>query len=183
VRSLQSHSDRASSWSWASVDGEISFLPLHIGRRHIIGSKGLPLHVDCGCGSSRNEFKHSGCTAGTITMECPVADGLVVGHQNQIRVFDFMPDDFPMPDVLLSPPPASRLVGYAVFDTDIVPTDFICVQVAYVSQEGRRRPKTRPCVLILQKSSHNSSYTRRGIGYNTDGKTFTGMRTQILTIA
>lgn len=63
-----------------------------------------------------------------------MADGLVVGHRNQLRAFDFTPDDYSVVDVLLSPPPVSRLVGWAVFDTDIVPTDFICVQVAYASQ-------------------------------------------------
>jgi hypothetical protein len=169
--------DRAPTWSWASVDGEISFIQ----RCHPDDASLIPdmevVAFECGCGSDSNS--HFICKSCFIRLKAVVIDGLELGFPEKSKRFYFTPDSGPKR--LFSLFSQSRCVGWAVFDGYARDhPNFRYIRISAVSVNCRTRGI---CVLIVKPCPKRIGLqVRVGMGYIFHTKIFDSLSHEIITI-
>jgi hypothetical protein len=164
--SLVQRRGRAPSWSWASFDGNISFVAI----QQQLGFNVVPdfgsLEFDCKCGKTDLRYNHFGCEECHIILSAFVAGGLVCGMPAASGHFAFHLSEPDQVETLYRS--SSHLShgdcvvdGWAVFDQLLVPEE---VSFAVISSVQRNRVILGYCVLLLSKEETSPYYRRIGIG-------------------
>jgi Heterokaryon incompatibility protein (HET) len=177
-RDLIRKADRAPTWSWASVDGEISFIQTcHPGNASLIPDMEV-IAFECGCGSHSNS--HFICKSCSIRLKAVAVDGLELGFPEKSKRFYFAPVSGPRR--LFSLLSESRCVGWAVFDGYARDhPNFRYIRISAVSVNCRT---TGICVLIVRPCPKRIGLqVRAGMGYIFYTKVFDKLSHEIITIA
>jgi hypothetical protein len=181
---LKQRRDRAPSWSWASVDGNISYLTLQCDSKFTITPDSGPITFKCRCNNKGAQYSHFTCVECHVIMHTVVGTGLTVGFPEKSKRFTFQLDEPSRVETLHFPPLQSQvrddMVGWAVFDEFPVPKEFFYVRISTVSRGER---VIGCCVLLVLKKKLNRCYRRVGIGYIFCLRILEGMERQKLAIA
>lgn len=176
-RDLIQKADRAPTWSWASVDGEISFIQIcHPSNASLIPDMEV-IAFECGCGSDSNG--HFICKSCFIRLKAVAVDGLELGFPEKSKRFYFTPDSGPRR--LFSLLSQSKCVGWAIFDGYARDhPNFRYIRISAVSIKCRT---TGFCVLIVRPCPKRIGLQARvGMGYIFHTKIFDNLSHEIITI-
>jgi hypothetical protein len=170
--------DRAPSWSWASVDGEISFIK----RFRALSPAMETIAFRCACG--HDSKWHAICTKCTIQLKALVGGGLDLGFPEKAKMFSFTPGNGPrrLITLLQHSGQQSARVGWAIFDhngPDDVPS-FRYVQVYNVSRNGEGKGSF--VVIVKPSCTGNGLYSRVGMGYIFRDEVFATLQQEYITI-
>lgn len=157
---------RASSWSWASVDHEISYLTLQSDDKYTILPDSGSVAFDCSCNSKKARYNRFTCAKAHLVMEAVVGKGLKTGLPEKSKRFSFRSDELATVETLYFPSFHSQMggnmVGWAIFDESPIPNEVSYVRISSVSRGGR---DVGYCVRLVLKEKRELNYRRVGIGY------------------
>lgn len=156
---------RAPSWSWASVDGEISFICEEISFRHLPPLMEIT-SLNCTCG--RNLKDHFLCTCCHIQVKAVVQDDIEVSFGERSKRFYSTPANGPRYVTTLGYFD-KRAVGWAIFDCGIQDEDYSIFRYVPVVAKVVNDTTRGFFVIIVKPSSGGiRNYLRVGMGYVFD---------------
>ena len=151
---------RAPSWSWASVDGEISFEMLVLDSDATIMPTMEVVAFECGCGNDSQW--HTTCNKCTIQLKTLVGGELELGFPEKKKRFSVAPLDGPRK--IMSLFRHSKCIGWVLFDSfgNNVPI-LRYIQTSCVSVNGEQ--KGNFVIIVKPVGKMKRVYSRVGVGY------------------
>ena len=176
---LKPRADRAPSWSWASVDGEVTFTH----ECNPPGAELCPdaaiLSFDCGCG--RAGTRHFICAECVVRLEAVSLHGIEPDSLTKSSRVSFTPARGPR--TLTTLMKASRTVGWAVYDRDIAEDKEAHVHFVRISAVHVEGTLKGHCVLAVEPSRRkDGTQVRVGMGYIWASDLFASQSRQTISI-
>jgi hypothetical protein len=171
--------DRAPTWSWASVDGEINFTQRFPSLTPVMET----MAIKCACGRDSNW--HVTCAKCAIQLKALIGSGLDLGYPEKSKRFSFTPHNGPRRLITLLQRSAQQHtpVGWAIFDHN-GPDDvssFRYVQIFNNSKDGEWWGSFT--VVVKPSRTSNGLYSRVGMGYIFRAEVFAALQQEVITIA
>ena len=175
---LRNQANRAPTWSWASVDGAVTFVLKRNPAKAELMPDAVLLGFECGC--RRVTTRHFICAKCVVRLHSAFVQGIEPGLPAKSSRFTFTAERGPRQLTTLTK--ASRSVGWAVFDDDYVEhRQLHYARISTVYIEGSMQGH---CVLALKPSGEtDGTRVRVGMGYIFATDLFVDQPRQTIIIA